>query len=234
LGLKPVSGSSVDVRGLRYRVHSADRPWSVQRFADHLRFEVRPGDRWRQDAAAVERAQISSEWKLPYAQSLWTAFALKIENGAPISVGWTSLVGLHQSEDPHDAPSSGCFTLHTSRSEFVLITRSSPEDPLPVRARDEVRWRAPLLRGQWLNFVIRFVVDPHGRGACQVWRDGMLVTDPGAIPLGYVDRRGPYLKYGFYRPEARETTVVHFSNIEISLQSLAERIADPLPIFEGA
>ena len=137
---------------------------------------------------------------------------------------WTTLVDLHQTEDAHDVPSSGCFTLHTNRTEFLLITRSSAQDPLLTRARDEVRWRVPLIRGQWLNSVIRFVVDPHGNGAFQMWCDGMLVADPGPIPLGYVDKRGPYIRYGPYRPVAPETMVVHLANSEITTESLIKRV----------
>lgn len=212
----------------------------------YFRFEVRQGDHASFDTLNDrDRSELSGNlggFALTNNISYWLSFSSRVtvtpnvisanQNG-----GWLICGQMHNTADLHDVVSpSPVFTQLYSDANITLITRSSTQDPLLanvsgiLRATDTLPWQ-----GVWRNNVYNFSFDPNGAGFLKWWRNGTLMVDTGAIPLGFVDAVGPYWQFGIYSgPPSAQITVAEYANMEPpTTTDLTARIASPLalPIF---
>ena len=181
---------------------------------DDLRFELRSGDIWPLDAAKnhpAERTEISKPHKTePVETDIWFAFGMLVEPGAVVTSKWQVLGQLHPTDDPGDmAPSPAWAQELNAGDVFRIVVRASAEKPLQHNPPAKVLYvDQNFQRGSINHFVYRLRYS-QTHGLLQVWRDGQQIVDYQG-PLGYVDRLGPFFKFGIYRQPAAEKIVVHY------------------------
>lgn len=225
------NGPAVTHGGLLYDTHNASQPWSLRSYQAYDRFEIRAGDRWPNDATP-ERTELSGQrnpW--PFDTDVWLSFALRI-SAAELTSQWTLVGQFRATDDAGDYQSrSPVFAQQFSGSTFLVTTRSDP-NPTTVGDLAQVdRYTDPnFALGVWHRFVYRLRFSRSGNGELQGWIDGVEVIPTLAVPMGFNDAAGPFLKYGIYRAPAPETVVAEFANVEIGSSSLLSRVIDPLPI----
>lgn len=202
-----------------------------------LRFSLRPGDVDALDARrdhAAERAEIGEWFKHAPTGEIWFAFSMRILPGAPTTSGWLELGQLHNTQDPGERSSSPAFEQGLAAGDvFRVNVRANTQDPVQDKTPAiEVYRDANFGRGTFHNFVYRINYTPTGAGALDMWLDGVQkVAYRG--PIGYVDRLGPYLKFGIYREPSQDTFGVDYANIEVGGAELRDRVAHPRPIDDG-
>lgn len=213
---------SCRVAGRPWRAQNAGRPWSVRRAEGGQRFELRSGDVWPKDAREgrrKERSELSDIVRQPFGQDIWVGFRLRIQQGPASSAKWVNFGQLHNTPDPGEPHVSQIFTHgFLGGDRYVMRVRGSTQNPITNSPAETIVFSdRSFERGRWYRFVLRFRLDPQGRGVFQAWRDGVLVANYRG-PLGYVDRYGPYFKFGLYRWAApgRETLVGFFNDVRLS------------------
>lgn len=195
------------------------------------RFEVHQGDKAGFDTGPIERVEASAGAVVPPGADIWIAFSLMVENGAEFSAAWCSFIQFHGAPgvgDPHKASWPPCFSMELRGSEFILTTRSEeslyPGSGSPI---EFIRYSDKFFeRGVFHDIVLRLRFARTGNGLLQAWMDGQVMFD-AAIPMGYNDVNGPYMKYGIYRATNPASLAVQFANLEISGGSLSSRVAMP-------
>jgi hypothetical protein len=239
-------GSTFSANGLSWGVQgNAAAPYAYQNATNKAslqRFEVHQGDQAPFDSGhPVDRCEASAATSFAYGVDVWISCAIFVERGTPVydagsQYVWCSLIQMHGNPQPGDANYtrklawSPCFTLDIAGDVLNIQTRSETDvypsgNPLTMtRYVDE-----SFQRGVYNYYVFRMVFARTGNGLLQVWRNGASIFDQ-AIPLGYNDALGPYMKFGIYRGTDPAVTAVQFANLEISNASLAQRVASPLPI----
>lgn len=211
------------VDGRPWRAQNSGKPWSVTAEPGECgqRFELRKGERWSKDVRTrhmTERNELSDFVRQPTDEDIWLSFRMMIEPGPPSSARWMDFGQLHNTPDAGENDISQIFTHGLEKGDrYFIKVRGSPADPLlksPPGA--EIFIDDHFRRGHVYDYVVRLRLDPFGKGIAQVWRDGRAIADYEG-PLGYVDRFGPYFKYGLYRSiaPAGETMVGHFSCLRI-------------------
>lgn len=230
------SGETTMVDGVRYRVQSPLRPWSVQvsPSSNYTRFELRAGDRWANDVERFpdgrQRAKLRGEDRYAPRTDIWIAYSLRWSGDIPAT--WGLITSLHSALEPGESKGKpGPFTVSVARGKLTLFTRSDTQ-ALTTSKEDAVpRFEMPLpAEGEWHDVVYRVRLDPYGDGRVSFWFDGEQRYDSGAIPIGYNDAVGPYFKYGLYRGMSDLTTVMEFANVEVGTRSLQDRVSAPRPV----
>lgn len=201
-----------------------------------MRFEIRKGDEWPQDASRTtkhNRSELYAKSRpLPFKTDVWISYAMMIEPGDKLSYEWPkSVFFINQfkatnDKDDHEGGPMLSFTLHdecrvqlNSSSTSVKNHKTSP--PTYKRAEKEFK------RGEWINMVLRVVLDPMD-GHLQWWANGEEVCNIKGIGTCFNDDLGPYFKFGAYRSEMEQTTAIRFKNVELNSNgSLADRVASP-------
>jgi hypothetical protein len=236
-------GSSFDANGYTWSVQgNASAIYTCQKATNKVslqRFEVHRGDQASFDNThAVDRAEVCAQASLPYGTDIWMSYAVMVEPGAPVyndgaQYKWCILTQMHGEPDPDDPyyvtklSASPCFALDIVGDVLSIVTRSEPS---PGAVATVTRYCDPnFQRGVWHNFVFRFILQRTEVGLLEVWCNGQPIFSD-AIPFGFNDPRGPYLKYGIYRGTDSVVTAVQFANLEISQSSLLSRVANPLPV----
>jgi len=202
------------------------------------RFEVRQGDcGWWETDHPVERSELSCQTSLAYGVEVWVSFGLLIEPGDVNNTSWVSLIQFHGNPQPTDANYnaklswSPCFTLDFRQDTLTIATRSESKvsasgTPIEVILYEDPNYQ----RGVVQYWVGRFVLMQTGStGQLQLWKNGAEILNL-VLPNAYNDGLGPYLKYGIYRGTVPPPLAVQFANMEVSYQSLADRIANPLVV----
>lgn len=225
------NGPAVTHGGLLYDTHNASQPWSLRTYQGYDRFELRAGDRWPSDLTS-ERTELSGQRNpLPFGADVWLSFAQRV-TATGLTSPWMVLAQFRATDDAGDYPSrSPVWAQQFSGSTFVITTRSDPSPSSAGNLPQVDRYTDPDFEtGVWHHFVYRLRFSQTGLGELQAWIDGTEVIPTLAIPMGYNDTTGPFLKYGIYRSPASETVVAEFANVEIGSSSLLSRVIDPLPI----
>jgi len=196
----------------------APAQWSLTEVnPDDLRFEVRAGDTadWdRMHNHPAERAEISGfHSKAPTDSDLWFSMDLMVEPGPPVTSRWTVLGQLHPTEDPGDIGPSPAWAQELNAGDiFRIVIRAKNEKPLRKSPAPLVLFvDSEFKRGRTYHLVYRLRYSAT-QGALDAWRDGTQIIHYSG-PLGYINRSGPYFKFGIYREPAAETLVVHYKNL---------------------
>lgn len=198
-------------------------------------FEVRDGDVWSGDSVGTERAELAaySPGFTPGVEH-WVAYSMKIDFDDPYT-GTLQIMGQVKNKPEGNIASLSPvvdIAMVTGNSSFVIRTRTSTATTLSVSPSPTTHYfQAVVPRKTWMNFVHRIKIDHTGGGILQSWINGVQrVNYAGAI--GYNQTLGPYWKWGIYSQNVPYTRRVKYANTEISLSSLSDRIANPLPITE--
>lgn len=237
----PMNKTPINVGGLTYFAQNADRDWSLNLKGDPpclYRFEVRPGDRWVQEANndGVDRSELSGPGDDTNPARLdaetWTAYQFRIEPGPSSTAKWVVLGDWHVVPDPDDLPKmSSPWQLELRKGDILVFDiRVSDEKPVRHNAPERHIYTSPtpITRGVWhsLVSVVDFDWRLKGNGGVTVWLDGKEIADYHGR-LGYSLTRPPYFKFGIYRTTVPETLAVDYANVEISRSSLASRVDAP-------
>lgn len=228
-------GDTVRRGGNRYTVQSNDADEAFGTTGRVDRFTVGPGDVWRNDGDGVERAEVSGESAWPLGQDVWVSFSLRVPAESDFSDSWTVVGQFHATPDPADGSASPVFAQEFQGDRFRVVTRSSRQDPLRENPSPVVRFGPRRLqRDVWHHFVYHLRFDPDGGGLLRAWKDGERIITDRSIALGYEDDEGPYWKYGVYRDAAEGTSTVEYANMQVSSESLRQRVRNPLPITRNS
>lgn len=211
-------------------LNNAGKPWSYARGGRQERFEIRAGDHWKGEHS--ERSEVAIyRFVRPHAD-VWQSFGMLVEPGPVSQVPWLILGQWHAYKDPWDGYVSPPLAQLLVGDAFRIWTASDPHLRTTPQAYPPqiVRYERPHFeRGRWHHFVYRTRFNPFGRARLQVWIDGQQAVDLENASIGYNDVIGPYFKYGVYRPPGDPRPVAaRYSNMELSYESLADRIARPL------
>lgn len=210
--------------------NNADKPWSYAKIGRQERFEIRPGDHWKGEHS--ERSEVAIYRFMRTQVDVWQAFSMLVEPGPVSQVPWLILGQWHAYKDPWDDYVSPPVAQLLVGQTFRIWTASDARLRTTEREYPEelTRYERPNFeRGRWHHFVYRTRFNAFGRGHLQVWIDGTQAVDLENAPIGYNDVIGPYFKYGVYRaPGDPHPVAARYSNMELSYDSLADRIRNPL------
>ncbi|HEY2661261.1 MAG TPA: heparin lyase I family protein [Caulobacteraceae bacterium] len=213
-------------------LNNAAKPWSYSKSGHVERFEIRAGDHWKGEHSERSEAAIYRFMKTDV--DVWQAYSLFIEPGPVSAAPWSIFGQWHAYKDPWDDYVSPCVFQTLVGDRFQILTASDPHirqthatyPPQVVRFEQK-----GFERGRWRHFVYRVRFNPFGKGQLQVWIDGENVVNLANIGVGYHDLVGPYFKYGVYRPPVDPSPLAaRYGNMELSYESLADRIKAPLPV----
>jgi hypothetical protein len=210
--------SSWLIDGTVYLTHAA-------RTADHAvlqtgdgeyRFEVSPGDQWWKDAEKKrdkERAELKSNSSVDFDVDYRVSYEMRVDT--PLPVDQPIIAGQwHATEDAGDRHTSPPLSIELKGDDLVAVTRSVAAKTHTTAPPGVERYRMEQVSsGRWyrIDYDIRF--SPTA-GKLALWIDGRDVY-AGSIPIGYNDDRGPYFKFGIYRPKANTRAVIRFRNLSI-------------------
>jgi hypothetical protein len=206
----PHDGDRIFVDGMPYRVEHADRPWSITNpDSDTLRFELRSGDVWHQDAPAKERTGIGGEDFFAAGKDVSVTYEFMIEPGDPNTSEWLLIGQFH----PADGFSSPPFAVELIGEELAIKLRYR------IPGEQVYQWYEfqddePIVRGKYYKFHAEFDVEPNQRnsGSVKVWLDGEQIVDYSGY-LGYGSSF--YWKADLYRAAAPETIAVNYRGMSL-------------------
>jgi hypothetical protein len=218
----------ITIRGIQYAPESAVREWSIRRATDAsgdvTRFEVRPGDRWNEDAESGENKERSEldgyKQKFAHGSDVWGSFAFLIEPGAEYRSDWTAITQMH-------GTMLRAFHVHFQQGKLVILSEHmSPNSGLVITPRHS----GSLSRNAWHNVVFHLREGAADRGRLEFWINGRKVVDF----TGQIGAAGnqAYWKFGIYRGYGPIATplAIQFANMEIGTSDLTARIGNPLEI----
>lgn len=231
LGCK--ANAQFDVRGWAMQKDEA-KPYAIQQVGpNHVRFEVRAADNWKNDTGrGRNRAELKAKTLAPKGQDVWFSYQMKIDASGPSSARYCILGQFHQTSDPWDGNVSPPFSINLfpGANSLRFVKRYST-DPRTTDSIDTVMYEsAPIQPGRWIRIVGHIVFGWQDDGTVELWLDGRKVVDLPHTSIGYNDVQGPYWKFGIYRAQATETLAVDYANMEIGTASLLDRVGHPLPI----
>lgn len=181
-----------------------------------VQFEVRSGDVWHRDALRghnAERSEIAQQ-SVGSSSNIWTAFTMMVMPGTATAGKWVELGQLHNRRDYGERSPSPAVSQGFSRGDvFRIETRFSTENPLqqnplPTRLYTDRSFR----RGVPYHFLYHIVYSPDDNGLVDVWINGAHRVNYRG-PVGYIDMRPPYWKFGIYREPSPESMTVRYSGI---------------------
>jgi hypothetical protein len=229
------NGEEIDINGQVYRAQSTTRhkvAILATSTGDVIQFNVFPGDRWQDDHAYNERAELSGHPKpFPNDGELWISFGVVVEKGTA-SDGLDAYLGqLHQFPGEGDAPAEPPFLLHLTGKRLDVELRASTEAPLRVAPGPTVLYTDPEFPwGEWVNFVFHLNLDRTGQGFVRGWRNGVQIIDYKGN-VGYASTSGVYWKFGSYRNAMASAYYgTRYANVEAGAKDLSERVEHPIPI----
>lgn len=220
-----VSVGKVDqlLSGILFGVDSIYQDYSIQRSQNSkiYRFEVRDGDfRPGEDRNRSELSGSPKKW--PTGTDLWVSWSFMHETGVALVDEWNNLGQWHAGSG------SPVVTIQVTDDRLLrILTRSGSSSNADQVTRYE---DSGFQRGRWYPIVQHLKFNAYGNASVQVWIDGVLRVDVVNQSVGYTDSTYNYFKFGIYRRASAVTQAVQYANMEIGTESLAYRIADPLPI----
>ncbi len=231
--------SATVLGGNDYVVQSGNKSWSASRNAEHpelVRFEVQHGDTWSVDRGVrppKERSELEGRKRFDEGTDIWISYSMLIEGGAPSTAKAALLGQLHHVDG--SLGTTAPYSVWLNRGGRLSIeVWASGEDPLvhnPMGSSTTIFSRPSIERDRWYHFVHHVRFGHDGTGFAQVWIDGVQVAQFSGR-LGYVGQY--YWKFGIYREAAPEQLGVQYANMEVRRESLADRIAQPKPIYARA
>jgi hypothetical protein len=196
--------------------------------SDVVRFVCRPGYRRRSDKVSRERVELSGGaaplrygvlYKVHFERRIWKPTTAG--NSLDLVAGQ-----VHNSNEPHDAAvAHPVLAFRVKDGKALITTSASIQDPLLTEStvnhvyQDKVRWN------RWERYDVFATFHPS-KGSLKIFRDGERIVDISNVAMGFVDKRGPYWKFGIYRAAASSTVVVDFRKVTIDL--VAQRSGSPV------
>jgi hypothetical protein len=228
----PDPNAPITIRGIQYAPESAAREWSIRRAIDAsgdvTRFEVRPGDRWKEDVESGENKERSEldgyKRRFAHGSDVWGSFALLIEPGAEYRSDWTAITQMH-------GTMLRAFHVHFRQGNLVIISEHmTPGSGAMITPR----YSSPLSRNEWHNVVFHLREGAADRGRLEFWVDGRKIVDF----TGQIGAAGnqAYWKFGIYRGYGPIATplAIQFANMEVGASDLTARISNPLEIKQSS
>lgn len=205
-------GDDIEVGGLSFTVQTANRPWSIQNpHPGTLRFELRAGDVWYQDAPIKERTEIAGETVYAAGEDITVSYDFRVAPGAENTSDWLLLGQLHAT----DSVTNPIFAVELIGEHLAIHLRYK----LPDGQFED--WFAftddkPIVRGKYYHVEARLQMRDGDRGRVDVWLDGEHVVDyAGRIGYGY----GVYWKQGIYRAASPEEMTVDYRELSIERET---------------
>ncbi|QRQ99456.1 phage head spike fiber domain-containing protein [Dyadobacter sandarakinus] len=237
------NGTKTKIFDTEYVCQSPNKPYSMHRAINKtspiFRVQIQAGDLWQGDATNPKKKERCEMYMknaaLPFDQDVWFSYAIRIEEGAPLdlsAVEWCYLNQVHATEDPGEMSTGPVLGVRLEGADTISVyTASTLENPIKTAPTYIRRGSVTLARGVWHRIVYRARFSPYNTGQLQFWADGKEIINVSGIGIGYVDKLGPYFKFGIYRSATSPTLAVEFANVECEYKkSLSSRIANPLPI----
>jgi hypothetical protein len=226
---KPVldANARITIRGIQYAPESAPRDWSIRRATntsgDVTRFEVRPGDSWKEDAESGENKERSEfdgyKQRFAHGSDVWGAYGLFIEPGAEYRADWSAINQMH-------GTMLRAFHVHFQQGKLIILSEHNPGSGVAITPR----YTGPLSRNTWHNVVFHLREGAADRGRLEFWLDGKKIVDL----TGQIGAAGnqAYWKFGIYRGYGPipAPLAIQFANMEVGTSDLTARINTPLEI----
>ena len=206
------------IDGTKYKSHAAlGADHSIVEIGEgEYRFELRPGDVWAQDVRKKrdrERAELQSKSRVLFDADYSVSYDMLIEAKLPIP-GFLIAGQWHATEDAGDVPSNPPFSIELWGSDLVAKTCATTEQIHAESPQSVVRYRMKdIAQGVWHNIRYEIRFSPVA-GRLVLWIDGARVY-AGRIPLGFNDKRGPYFKFGIYRPKVDATAIIRYRSLSV-------------------
>lgn len=226
-----IGRNDVRVGGVTYRRQDPRRAWSVTDERGALRFEVRPGDGWSGDShrPQVGRSELRSREGFENRRDIWISYSMRVEDPQADPGGWAVLGQFLARPDAGEGYHSPVLAVMLLNGKLALQSRFSTDRITGRTPSPTTRyWFSEYRPGAWVDIVMRSRFDPMGSGSLTLWVDGTKRVDE-ALRMGYLDADGPSWKFGLYGRDVPWTRAVTYANMETGYESLASRIAEPLP-----
>lgn len=192
-----------------FGVQTSDKPWSIETpAAGALRFEVKAGDRWPNDAPGRERSEIAAAAIYPPGEDIAVSYDFTIEPGVASSAKWLVAGQFHANDRQTPPP----FAVEMRGEKLAIAIRyRRPEDDA-IQSQYIYTDPKDLERGRpyAMQIEARFST---ADGALRVLRDGIEIVSYRG-PLGYDN--GVYWKQGVYRSSADEPIAATYRNLRFS------------------
>lgn len=208
----PSNNVTIGVDGKNAQVENANKTWSISNPAnDTLRFEVRSGDVWPNDATAgntSERSEVEMQQRYAADKTISVAYGFTVEAGPTNISQWMVLGQIHNVIKGGSPP----FCIAMYDEKMVVIVRGSGSN-----GKENDIWTDanPIQRGHEYAMSIQAMFGSNGNGTLKVVRDGVVIVNY-AGPLGSGSASETYYwKHGIYRNPASMTIAAKYRNLSI-------------------
>lgn len=206
----PSNNGTIGVDGKNAQVETANKSWSITNPAsDTLRFEVRPGDVWPNDASAgntSERSEVEMQQHYAADKTISVAYGFTLEAGPANISQWMVLGQIHNVVKGGSPP----FCIAMYGETMLVIVRGSD-------GKENDIWRdaSPIQRGHEYQIAVQAMFGSNGQGTLKVTRDGVQVVNYSG-PLGSGSASETYYwKHGIYRYPASMIIAAKYRNLSI-------------------
>ena len=196
--------TTITVAGQDFWLQTPEKAHSFTPGDDLRRYEVRKGDRWKNDAGSnFMRCELCGQ--TTYQNKLVTVtYEVKVDPGSPVVPDWLLLGQFHQTDVPgkRAAPPFGLYIESVKGAwQWIVLAHTSPEKTFKEMPPSQRLGTAPFKRGAWQTVKVEFK-DSAGQpgGIIRVWIDGAQVVDFSGH-VGFNDPKGSYWKEGIYTAE---------------------------------
>lgn len=177
--------------------------------APSFRFELRPGEFWKNKGKISYRSEVSLENdEQPIGQETWYGFSLLLPRDFPVEDNRLVLAQWHGHNSHSPALAlryrEGQLSLTLRHSDKKTVT---PTDKIPSQ---ELFSSAQFERGVWNDFILRTKWSCHKDGLVEAWWNGQSIVSYQG-PVGYNDPLAPYVKFGIYCDPTAQTYVSYVS-----------------------
>ncbi|MCB1503138.1 MAG: heparin lyase I family protein [Bauldia sp.] len=203
-----LDGDDIFVGLQAYSVQNANRAWNLTTpEPGTLRFELRAGDVWTQDASSRERTEIAGDAIYATSKSIGISYDFKIEPGPANTSEWLLIGQLHAADDF----SSPIMAIEMVGERLAVRLRYK----LPgENYNDGIVYISDqnVTRGQYYHIEIDIKLGLEKNGSLDIHLDGEHIVDySGYVGYGY----GVYWKEGIYRAAAPETIAVDYKGLSV-------------------
>jgi len=201
-------GEDIDIDGSLYTVQTAGHPWSLQLNEPRvLRFELRQGDVWRQDAPVKERTEIAGTKVYDPGDTIRLRYVMRVAPGPENKSEWLQIGQFHDIDEVSPAQ----FAIELVGEHLAVHLRASMPDGT-VEDWFAFTDDEPIVRGRDYTIEAALRMPGGEEGSVDVWVNGEQVLDyTGYIGYG----GGVYWKQGIYRAASPETLVIEYRDISV-------------------
>jgi hypothetical protein len=245
LGVAIGNDQRFSLAGRTWNTQNAGKAWSLAAATNRrnmMTFETRAGDHANGEVgktrSEVLPASSDPMFQVPFDTPYWMSGHLAIQSDVINPENIQSLIGqIHANGDMGDVSTSPLFGMRAVGRDLLITTQG---DVNAVTSGNSVQQRAFLFRNvlrtglseemAFHRWVACLKTSRTGNASLDFWWNGEHYTRTGLL-MGYNDVIGGYPKFGIYEPtESGNTIRVTHAMLELSLTSLFDRVANPLPI----